>query len=133
MAYSIQSAGSDKILVYQGASSQTMSDVIGLVLMTGMSFWNLYWFIFYVILLLYNYMAVFVILIVTFWEKVVYMYCRCTVTILLIIGFTDYKNVEKIIMVYTLKKNLVNIFQNIDRRCQYCMEWFVLEMQIFNL
>jgi hypothetical protein len=69
------------------------------------------------------------ILIVTFWEKVVYMYCRCTVTILLIIGFTDYKNVGKIIMVYTLKKNLVNIFQNIDTRCQYCMEWFVLEMQ----
>lgn len=39
------------------------------------------------------------------------MYCRCTVTILLIIRFTDYKNVGKIIMVYTLKKNLVNIFQ----------------------
>jgi len=41
MAYSIQSAGSDKILVYQGTNSQTMSEILGLVLMTGMSNQNL--------------------------------------------------------------------------------------------
>lgn len=38
LAYSIQSAGPDKILVYQGTNNQTMTEVLGLVLMTGMSF-----------------------------------------------------------------------------------------------
>jgi hypothetical protein len=75
------------------------------------------------------------ILIVTFWEKVVYMYCRCTVTILLIIGFTDYKNVGKIIMVYTLKIGQFSS-RNPDERSVSSflwMEYFFEEMHFFNL